>query len=368
MRINLGPAVYNVTMHRAIYKAVPLILFVAAFTLTGCWGFNPRKIHTLEPLSADEWLEIEVDDHTDLDEVTFLVIGDMGEGDENQFQVGAAMADYCSTNNCDFVLGLGDNIYGDGVNSEHARKFQTKFEQPYDVMGRIDFWMIPGNHDWHLANSVQSQINYSARSDRWRMPYLNFEVPNLPKWLNIYAIDTTVSTYSIWRPNDPEVDIKVEEMIAEAAQSLCGKPGWRIMFGHHPRYSSGKHAMSEDPTGILTAMDQSMGATMEECDVQVYFSGHDHHQEIISLEDGFVQIIQGAGGRHLREIPNPDADLVGDRWLSERFGFGAVTINADQMYIEFFGLDDSAELLSLCAWTLHINGEIEAENAKCALK
>ena len=41
----------------------------------------------------------------------FIVMGDSGTGQVSQYRVAASMAQTCSQVSCDFVLGLGDNIY-----------------------------------------------------------------------------------------------------------------------------------------------------------------------------------------------------------------------------------------------------------------
>ena len=62
--------------------------------------------------------------------VTFVALGDMGTGDRAQTQVAQAMYRVCQRDGCDFVLGLGDNIYPHSVRSVHDPAFQDKFEHP----------------------------------------------------------------------------------------------------------------------------------------------------------------------------------------------------------------------------------------------
>jgi hypothetical protein len=63
--------------------------------------------------------------------VTFVALGDMGDGGSEQRDVAHAMASVCQRESCDFVLGLGDNIYPHGVRSVDDPAFQDKFEHPY---------------------------------------------------------------------------------------------------------------------------------------------------------------------------------------------------------------------------------------------
>src|SRR5215831_14462000 len=71
--------------------------------------------------------------------VTFVVLGDMGTGSLVQSHVAHAMLRVCQQEGCDFVLGVGDNIYPHGVDAVDDAQFQAKFEQPYARFRGIDF-------------------------------------------------------------------------------------------------------------------------------------------------------------------------------------------------------------------------------------
>ena len=62
-----------------------------------------------------------------MDSVRFAIIGDSGTGDRRQYEVGAQMTKAMQIFPFDFVIMLGDNIYG----SERPQDFVKKFEKPY---------------------------------------------------------------------------------------------------------------------------------------------------------------------------------------------------------------------------------------------
>src|SRR4051812_45645243 len=70
--------------------------------------------------------------------VRFALIGDSGTGERRQFEVGRQLADYRRKFRFDFVLMLGDNIYG----AETSVDFQRKFEEPYKPLldGGVKFY------------------------------------------------------------------------------------------------------------------------------------------------------------------------------------------------------------------------------------
>src|SRR5262249_36185180 len=57
--------------------------------------------------------------------VTFVALGDMGQGSPAQHAVAEAMYHVCARDGCDFVLGLGDNIYPHGVRAVDDPQFQA---------------------------------------------------------------------------------------------------------------------------------------------------------------------------------------------------------------------------------------------------
>jgi hypothetical protein len=77
----------------------------------------------------------------DKDEVSFLVLGDPGEGDDSQYQVLRPLR--AKQEGIDFTYILSDVIYPAG----DAFEYHDKFYWPYrDLPGPI--YAIPGNHDW----------------------------------------------------------------------------------------------------------------------------------------------------------------------------------------------------------------------------
>ena len=72
---------------------------------------------------------------------------------------------------CKLILGLGNNIYPDGVNSKNDKLFIDKFEIPYKILpSNIKFYNILGNRDYNLKMSPQAQIFYTDKSFRWIIP------------------------------------------------------------------------------------------------------------------------------------------------------------------------------------------------------
>src|SRR5512143_3749347 len=77
--------------------------------------------------------------------VRFAVIGDSGTGQHEQYEVAERMELYRERVNFDFVIMLGDNIYG----GHQPDDFRKKFEAPYRVLldAGVKFYAALGNHD-----------------------------------------------------------------------------------------------------------------------------------------------------------------------------------------------------------------------------
>src|SRR5437764_11467169 len=77
--------------------------------------------------------------------VRFVAIGDMGTGELPQFEIAEKMNASRQTFHFDFVLMLGDNIYG----KSNASDYHSKFELPYKALldAGVQFYGALGNHD-----------------------------------------------------------------------------------------------------------------------------------------------------------------------------------------------------------------------------
>ena len=254
--------------------------------------------------------------------VTFVALGDMGDGGSAQRNVAHAMASVCQREGCDFVLGLGHNIYPHGVRSVYDPAFQDKFEHPYARLTGMDFWMILGNHDWkHLVTGAQAQIEYTLHSDRWRLPHTHYAIPFLPSWLHIYGVDTSLL----------EAVVGIDQLQAAQA-ALCGLPGWRFLFGHYPTRSTG--AEGDSTSGFVTGALEHLIRT---CQIQVYFAGHDHHQA--HLDVGFYQeVIEGAGGAELAPVR---VGAPQQRFGRATHGFAWVRVTAARLDIRWYDVQQT---------------------------
>ncbi|MDR2839616.1 MAG: hypothetical protein LBV49_13775, partial [Azonexus sp.] len=106
-------------------------------------------------------------------------------------------------------------------------------------------------------------------------------------------------------------------------------PIWKIVAGHHPIHSYGKHSRAAGDSGPMAAIAGALIAAH----VDLYLSGHDHNQQLIVRDGEPVYLINGAGGGGLYKMRGQSPDLRVDR---EGYGFASVQADAKTLAIEFF--------------------------------
>jgi predicted phosphodiesterase len=197
--------------------------------------------------------------------VRFVAIGDMGTGGQAQYAVARQMELYRQKVGYDFVVMLGDNIYGGHSPSD----FQKKFEQPYKPLldAGVKFYASLGNHD-----DPEVEIHYKPfNMDGQR--YYTFNKGDV----EFFALD---SNY---------MDPKQLDWVTKQLQS--SKARWKIAFFHHPLYSDAKtHGSDLDLRARLQPL-------FELYHVNVVLSGHDHVYERLKPQAGIYYFVEGDSGQ-----------------------------------------------------------------------
>src|SRR5437870_2912378 len=146
--------------------------------------------------------------------VRFAVIGDSGTGESGQYEIARHMLSYRDKFPFDFVLMLGDNIYGGASPAD----FSAKFELPYKPLldASVKFYASLGNHDnpnqrFYKPFNMGGQRYYSFKSGK----------------AEFFALD---SNYM-----DPQ---QLDWLTKQLQNS---KADWKICFFHHPLYSDGRY-------------------------------------------------------------------------------------------------------------------------------
>jgi hypothetical protein len=290
----------------------------------------------------------EADPIADAMPVRWLAFGDQGTGDDAQARVAAGMLAVCQAAGCDFVVGLGDNIYEAGATSPYDPQFLLKFEQPYAAFA-MPFYMTLGNHDnggvqdIHAAGDLE--VGYAARTDRamdrWVMPNRWYEHTHGP--VRFLALDTNV----VFDDRQPApgtagaltADVDGVRQLAWVKERLAEPGGatWTFLHDHHPLVSNGVHGDSSIESPQLGAWLQE--AVCESGRVDALVSGHDHDLQYLPAHEGCgaVEFVVSGAAAQVRDIsgqPNPALYACGGT-----LGFTWFEAKAEVLTVRFHDAD-----------------------------
>jgi hypothetical protein len=270
--------------------------------------------------------------------VRFAVIGDSGTGDEGQYLIAQRMAEWHTRLPFGLVLMLGDNVYGGTFNQGggNENNFVEKFDRPYaELLGRgVVFRATLGNHDMQTRDGrdlVESYERfhierpegyYSFTAGTWHpAASLGSARDKGAAGLNGKEEARPLVEFFVLNTVRLEKDKRDPEQLAWLERALkASRARWRIVYGHHPLYSTGKrHGADEKLRAklepILTKEFPVAGATGLGGRVQVALAGHDHIYERFEPQKGIAYFVCGASGKLRRGNARASGELaaVNDR-------------------------------------------------------
>jgi DNA repair exonuclease SbcCD nuclease subunit len=234
--------------------------------------------------------------------VRFAVIGDTGTGGSGQRKVAERIAAaHRDTYPFEFVLMLGDNLYG----SENPGDYEDKFERPYKSLldAGVKFYAALGNHD---DPSQRLYKPFNMNGER----FYSFKAPHGS--VRFFALD---SNYML------------KEQLTWLEKELAGSDSdWKIAFFHHPIYSSGeKHGADLELRKQIEPLFLKHG-------VSVVFTGHEHFYERLKPQNGIHYFVAGSSAKLRRgNIGKSDMTAKG---FDQGFTFLLVEIVGDEMHFQ----------------------------------
>ncbi len=275
-------------MKRIFITLFGLLLFVGSFSPVTIDGQTVKAV-------ASDALELTL---PKLDgSVKFLAIGDTGTGGRQQKELAQVMIEYHKIFPYEFVIMVGDNLYG----SEKPADYKNKFEDVYRPLldQGVKFYAALGNHD-ESNQRMYEQFNMNGSE------YYRFKKGDVA----FYALN---SNYMDKR--------QLEWMNGEMAKDSTK---WKIAFFHHPPYSSGgKHGSSSSLRETVEPFFMKYG-------VDVVFNGHEHFYERIKPQNGILYFITGAGGK-LRSGDVKKNSPLTDKSFDKDLSFMLVEVSKDVM-------------------------------------
>jgi hypothetical protein len=191
--------------------------------------------------------------------------GDVGEGEEEEWQTAWSISDAGSQAPHDVLLLLGDNVYPGG---DPARLPDTVF-RPFDrvIDDGAELFAIVGNHD---AAHADEQMEIMGMPGTWWAAHL-------PGDVLLVGLDSN-------RIQDPAQVAFLEDTLRDATER------WRVVAIHEPPYSAGYQ-------GSNLEVRETFGPLFARYGVQLVLSGHEHDYQRSHEIDGVTYVVTGAGGR-----------------------------------------------------------------------
>jgi len=254
--------------------------------------------------------------------VKFAVIGDTGTGDQHQLAVAKQLAATRAKFPFEFVIMVGDNIYG----GNSAKDFDKKFALPYKALldGGVKFYAALGNHD---DPSERFYKPFNMNGER----YYTFKPAD---GVRFFALDSTYMD---------EKQLKwLDEQLAMSGSE------WKIAFFHHPPYSSGETHGSDE------TLRTQLEPRFVKAGVNVVLTGHEHFYERIKPQKGIAYFITGSSAKLREGNINTRTDLTA-KGFDSGYTFMIVEIVGDDMYYQ--ALTDTGKTVD--SGSVHRVGKVE---------
>ncbi len=279
--------------------------------------------------------------------VNMIFLGDTGTGDARQREVGSQMAEIARREPLDYVVLLGDNIYGGNKGNSFGEKFLKVYDSLFTL--GVHFHAALGNHDvedCRVAGTDPLPAGdgaYIDTADCWAREqlqvgrfgyeggrrYYSFASPEDPPLVETFVLDS--NTLRGGGDEDDEegalgatTDAAQLEWLRQALGA--SRATWKILAMHHPVHSpKGRRlfGLGHKPETDLRAVLEPVIVDR----VDVVFQGHNHLYARMLPLHGVRYFVSGGGGQKPYRF-NPDEDTVarpGDRGRFNHFVYTRIT-------------------------------------------
>ena len=268
-RVDYGP---TEEFGQCVDQTAPMTLHCVALQALESETTYHYRIRTQEAQAGPFTFRTAVDDSTSF---AFAVFGDSRTSPEQSAGISRQMASHQPH----FFLHSGDLV----SNGTMYEQWEEQFFSPLgEAIARIPIFPVLGNHEQnsaHFYNFFPSGSWYS------------FDCGNA----RFIALDTNIASGG-FAPGTEQY-AWLERSLAETSAL------WRVVWFHHPPYSSGNHGPSVEQREALAPL-------LEQYQVDVVFNGHDHiYERSFPMranrrddESGVIYVVTGGGGAPLYPV------------------------------------------------------------------
>jgi len=280
---------------RSRHRFAGLLLLLTVLTGVGCRDVGLAAGAQAQQAAAEQVVALPNRDGS----LKFGVLGDFGTGAKAQYELAEQMVKVHDRFKYDFVILVGDNLYG----SDRPQDFKNKFEIPYKgLLDRgVKFYASLGNHD------AREQRYYKLFNMDGKLYYTFNPSPDV----RFFALE---STYPV-----PEQIKWIEDELKSSSSN------WKIPYFHHPLYSSG------DRHGSDIRLREVLEPLFVKYNVSVVFTGHDHFYERVKPQQGITYFVTGSGGQLRKGNIDRGSGITAKGFDTDQ-AFLVAEIAGDEMY------------------------------------
>ena len=218
---------------------------------------------------------------TTSDSITFAVLGDNGSGGRNQMDVARQMARTYQATPYGLVLLAGDISYYGSIDD----RWNEVFVEPYRplINAGVEWELAIGNHELSEKKSDDAAAEIEAQLRRFGKPGTYYTARHGP--MELFVLDSSIPLAT--------GEGGAEQVAWLEAALASSNARWKVGLMHQPPYSSGHHGSHLEIRDVVQPLFARYG-------VDVAFTGHDHHYERTTAQDGVVWIVSGAGAKLTR--------------------------------------------------------------------
>lgn len=335
------------------------LIFGLTLILTSC---TPTFLHE-RPQALDAIVSLDVPKEQS---IKLVVMGDQGTKTLTQARVAQAMHKICQAQGCHLGLGLGDSFYPAGPQYPDDRMFKTHFEDYYKPL-KIPFLMTLGNHDlsWLIDGDgadpagAKAQILYAQSNPQFIMPARSYRavIGNLAE---IFVLDTVplASYFPSIAPHEQPNKIYDQQQRRWLKNQLTqSKAQWRLVAGHHPLFSNGKHGDAghyDQWPFSLQRGDAVRNLYQLACGkANLILSGHDHSLQLFAPQPSCPNtwsLVSGAAGKANTPKKGKRKALFE---IYKQPGFMWLEITRKQLHIQIFAVDRKGNTQRIHTHTLN---------------
>jgi hypothetical protein len=289
----------------------------------------------------------------------FTAMGDFGTGGSAQAQVLSRLSQPGMAG--ELLLALGDNAYHSGTEQE----FQDRMFRPMAALLRqVPLFASLGNHEY-VTNQGQPYLDnfyLSANNPAGTERYYSFD------WgpVHFVALD---SNCVIGLASSDRCTRAAQKSWLAADLAATRQP-WKVVFFHHPPWSSGEH-------GSQLTMRREFAPLFEQYGVDLVLTGHDHNYErsrpmrgegvAPSGTRGVVYVVVGSGGANLKPFPSSQPSWTAYRNNTDA-GYLEVAVNGGSLSGRFINPSGTVRDSFTLTKTLPAAVELPAEDSASVLQ